>query len=284
MIKTYALLTKPGILMGNAITTASGFILASRGHFDPFLFFATLIGLGGVIASACVFNNIIDRLADAKMERTKNRPLVQGLIRQRQALFFAVIQGVLGAGILAAYTNPIAFGVALAGFFIYVVIYSFLKYHSTWGTIVGSAAGATPPVVGYCAAGGELDGGALLLFAILVLWQMPHFYAIAIYRYKDYAAASIPILPIEKGPFAAKVYMTGYIAAFIVAVLLLAEMGYSGSLYEGVALVLGLAWLLLSIKGFLTRDDIVWGKQMFAFSLVVITLLCSAMAFDKVMI
>lgn len=282
MIKTYTLLTKPGILFGNAITTASGFALASKGHIDYGLFLATLLGLGGVIASACVFNNTIDRIADAKMERTKTRPLVTGLVKPNQAILFASILGVLGTIILWLFTNPLATAVALVGFFIYVVLYSYWKYHSTWGTIIGSMAGATPPVVGYCAVADKLDLGAFLLFLILVLWQMPHFYAIAVYRYKDYSAASIPVLPIAKGIPTAKVHMAIWVVAFLVAALSLTYFGYTGQAYAVITLVLGLAWLALSLVGFVSTNEARWGRQMFALSLVVVTVLCVAMSVDTV--
>ena len=173
MIKTYYLLTKPGILFGNLITTAGAFILASRGHIDFLLFLATAAGLFFVIASACVFNNYIDREADSKMARTKNRALVTGLITTKKAIWFAIVLGVIGVIILARYTNTAALITALVGYFVYVVLYSLWKYRSTYATLVGSISGAIPPVVGYCAASKTIDTGAILLFAILVLWQMP---------------------------------------------------------------------------------------------------------------
>src|SRR5690606_7769436 len=117
MIKTYYLVTKPGIILGNLITTTAGFALASRGHFDLFLFLTMFCGLGAVIASACVFNNYIDLDADSKMKRTKNRPMVQGLISGRHAMLFASALGFLGFSILAYFTNLLAVVVASVGFF-----------------------------------------------------------------------------------------------------------------------------------------------------------------------
>jgi len=280
MIKTYYLLTKPGILIGNLITTAAAFILASKGHIDFRLFLQTLVGLGLVIASACVFNNYIDREADKKMARTKNRPLAKGLISGKKAMIFAIFLGLIGICVLYTYTNLLAVIVALAGFFIYVILYSLLKYHTTYATLVGSISGAVPPVVGYCAVSNNFDAGAFLVFMIIVLWQMPHFFAIAMYRLKDYAAVPIPVLPIKKGIRATKVQMLLYIIAFIIATNLLTILGYTGYAYQGVATLLGLTWLWLCITGFKVANNQLWARKMFQLSLVVIIVLCVMIAVD----
>lgn len=280
MIKTYYLLTKPGIIMGNLITTVAGFALASKGQIDLWLFLATLIGLGGIIASACVFNNYIDRETDKKMARTKNRALVKGTVSIQSALLFAIALGLTGVAILAIYTNLLAVLVALVGFFIYVVLYSLWKYRSNYATLVGSISGAIPPVVGYCAVSNRFDMGAALLFIILVLWQMPHFFSIAMYRLNDYANAAIPVLPVLKGNYVTKVHTLLYIIAFAIATLLLIAFGYTGYAYLISALILSGAWLWLSIKGFKAKNDQVWARQMFRLSLVIITILCIMLSVD----
>ncbi len=160
----------------------------------------------------------------------------------------------------------------MTGFFFYVVMYSFWKYRSTYGTLVGSIAGALPPVIGYCAVSNQFDMGAFLLFAIMVLWQMPHFYAIAMFRLKDYAAASIPVLPVKKGMHVTKVHMLFYTIAFIPVSLSLILFGYTGYMYLAVISFVGLAWLYLCIKGFKVDNDVRWARSMFRFSLVVIML------------
>ena len=271
MIKTYYMLTKPGIILGNLITTASGFALASKGDFHFLLFFITLLGLGAIIASACIFNNYIDRYADEKMHRTKNRPFVKKTVSVPKALLLATCLGIGGTFLLGMYVNLLAMMTALAGFAIYVVVYSLLKYHWTAGTLIGSVAGAMPPVVGYAAACNQLDAGAATLFFILVLWQMPHFFSIALYRLEDYKAASIPVLPLTKGNLITKIHMLLYILAFIGAESLLLLLGYTGYIYLATAAVLSFAWLALCIKGFKCTNDVKWARQMFRFSLVVIT-------------
>jgi protoheme IX farnesyltransferase len=274
MIKTYFMLTKPGIIFGNAITAAGGFILASKAQIDPWLFLATLMGLSLLIASACVFNNYIDRNIDKMMQRTKNRALVRGTISLKKAIIFAIFLGLFGILLLMLYTNLLTAIIALTGFFIYVILYSLSKYRSSYATVIGSISGGIPPVVGYCAVINRLDMGAFLLFMIVALWQMPHFFAIAMYRIDDYIAASIPVLPVKKGIYTTKVHMLLYIIAFLIPVCMLTILGYTGYAYLIVIGLLGLSWLLLCIKGFKDTNDRLFGRQMFRFSLVVIMMLC----------
>jgi protoheme IX farnesyltransferase len=276
----YVNLTKPGIIMGNVITTAGGFALASRGSFNFLLFLVTLLGISLIIASACVCNNFIDRSADGMMSRTKNRPLARGVISSRNALFFALALGLSGAALLYVFVNMLALAAALFGFLVYVALYSFSKYRSIHGTLIGSVAGALPPVVGYCAASGSFDGGALIFFLILALWQMPHFFAIAIRRLEEYAAASIPVLPVVKGLKATKIQMLCYILIFTISTSMLTFFGYAGPLFLVATAPLGLAWLVLCIKGFKSKNDTLWARQMFLFSLVVIMGLCAVIPFS----
>ena len=149
MLKVYYMLTKPGIIFGNIVTTAAGFVLASQGKIDYWMFLMTLVGLAFIIGSAGVFNNYIDRKIDAKMARTMERPLVKGTITVMNALMFGTLLALFGTAVLLKFTNVLTVLVALTGFFVYLVLYTFWKYRSFYGTLVGSIAGAMPPVVGY---------------------------------------------------------------------------------------------------------------------------------------
>ena len=277
--KTYCLLTKPGIIFGNAVTTAGGFALASKGHFNVLLFLATLIGIS-LAASARVFTLTIDRFADQKMSRTKNRPLATGAVSVQKALVFAVCLVSLGTFIVAMFANLLTVGIAFFGFLVYVLLYSLSKYHSIHGTLVGSVAGAVPPVAGYCAVSNCLDTGAWIFFMIIVLWQMPHFYAIAMYRIEDYKRASIPVLPLVKGARATKIQMALYIIGFIAVALSLVSFHYVGYAYLIVTSLLGLAWFILALKGFNCANDKVWARKMFIVSLVVVMGICIVIPFS----
>lgn len=280
-IHQYYRLTKPGIIRGNILTAAAGFFLASRGIIDVPLLLAMLGGLSLIIASACVFNNYIDRDIDKKMKRTKNRALVSGAISPRNALIFAYSLGVIGAYILFQFTNVLTALLALFGLFAYVVVYGIAKRQSSFGTIVGSVSGAIPPVVGYVAVTGQLNIPSYLLFFILTFWQMPHFYAIAIFRRADYSAADIPVLPIKSGIEAAKLQMALYIVGFIIVSSMLFWLDYVGLVYVLAVIPVSLLWLRLSIKGFGTLDTNLWARQMFLFSLLVISLWSVGIGIDS---
>lgn len=276
----YYLLTKPGIILGNLATVAAGFILGSKGGIAIGLFLAVLFGLAFVIASACVFNNYIDRDVDKKMDRTKGRALVQGKISGQNALLFATLLAVIGTAILLAYTNFLTVAIVGAGFFVYVLLYSFWKCRSVYGTAIGSIAGAVPPVAGYCAASSQFDAAAVILFGMMVFWQMPHFFAIALFHLEDYAKGGVHVLPLSKGILTTKIHMFLYIAAFIPIAMLLTLFGYTGYLFLMVIAAIGLIWLAWSLKGFGSGDSELWGRQMFFLSLVVIMAVCVVIPID----
>lgn len=278
----YYLLTKPKIVLGNLVTVAAGFLLASKGDIKPWLFFATLIGIALIMASACIFNNYIDRQIDRKMKRTKNRPLALGLISVRNAIILGGVIGFIGFADLYLYSNLLTVFVAAIGFFVYVVLYSSWKSRTIHGTAIGSIAGAVPPVIGYCAVSNQFDVGALVLFLMMVLWQMPHFFSIAVYHFDDYLAAKIPVLPIEKGIHQTKLHMILYIPAFIAVSALLTFFGYTGYIYLYVTLFVGFIWLALCFKGFTSKNDRRWAQHMFRISLLTITAICFIIPFDIV--
>ncbi|MEZ0231668.1 MAG: heme o synthase [Methylophilaceae bacterium] len=281
MFKQYLLLTKPGIIFGNLVSVAGGFFLASQGNIDFSLFIATALGISLVIASGCVLNNYIDRDIDKKMERTKNRVLVLGLISPTAAVIYGCVLGIAGIALLYATTNLLTVMFSLGGFLIYVGLYSlYLKRNSVYGTLIGSLSGAAPPVIGYCAVSNQFDMGAAILLVIFSLWQMPHSYAIAIFRLNDYRAASIPVLPVEKGILTTKKHIVLYIVAFVIATLMLTFSGYAGNSYLAVAAVIGIYWLGMALSGYKTSNDQRWAKKLFAFSIVTITALSVMMSVD----
>ena len=280
IIKTYCPLAKPGIILGNAITAAGGFALASKGQFDFLLFLATLVGISLIIACSCVCNNYIDREMDAKMNRTKKRAFVKGEIDPKKALFSAGLLGLLGVAVLALYANYLTAGIGALGFLLYVAVYSPIKYRTHHATLIGSIAGAIPPVVGYTAVSNHLDLGAILVFGLIVMWQMPHFFAIAIYRLKDYTNASIPILPITKGLKRTKIQMVFYTLGFILVGSLPTVFGLANGVLLAVAGMLGIAWLGICLKGFKTDNNVKWAREVFLFSLWVVMGVCLAIPFS----
>lgn len=275
-LRAYFTVTKPGIIAGNLITTAGAYALGAQGRGSFWQCLTLLLSMGCVIGSACVWNNYIDKGADQKMSRTANRPFAKNTLAIPPALLFATLLGALGMTTLISTTNPLAATLAGAGFAIYVLVYSFLKYHSSHATLVGSLAGAVPPLVGYCAARGTWDLGASILLLMMTCWQMSHFFAIAIYRLSDYTAASIPVWPVVKGVPSTKRRMLFYTIGFIIAAWLLVLSGYATRPLFFAATFSGTYWLILALRGVMTyqgkRDDCRWARLMFIASLIAITL------------
>lgn len=269
------------------LTVVVGFFLASSGTIDWWLLLQVILGLACIIASGCVFNNYIDRDIDALMQRTKNRVLVRGDMRPKHALVYGVLLGVVGISILAVYTNSVAVIVSIVGLFVYVVIYSmYLKRSSIHSALIGGISGAVPPVVGYVAVSGTLDMGAALLFIILVVWQMPHSFAIAIFRLNDYQAAKIPVLPVVKGIYITKVQMSIYTVLFVLATCLLFMFEYVGTLYLVTMVTVGVVWTLITLQGLYGKnhDDTVWAKKVFMFSIIVLLVWCIVIMVERLLV
>jgi protoheme IX farnesyltransferase len=197
------------------------------------------------------------------------------------ALIFASVLGIAGVGLLYTKANPLAALFAVIGFVIYVGFYSlYLKRKSVHGTLVGSLSGAMPPVIGYVAVSNSFDLAALTLLVMFSLWQMPHSYAIAIFRFNDYLAASIPVLPVKRGIVVAKRHILIYTLAFLLATLMLTVGGYAGLSYLAVAAVMGMYWLYMAWSGYKAVDDRVWARKLFVFSIFTITALSVMMSLD----
>lgn len=274
MFKTYYSLTKPGIIYGNLVNTISGFLLACvlQKTFSITQALGVLGGTALVVACGCVVNNYIDRGIDQHMKRTKDRALVRGDISSRNALLFAAVLGMLGFVVLWRWTNTLVLIVGAIGLVDYIVAYGYWKRHSPIGTLVGSISGATPPLAGYLVVTGSFDMGAMLVFLLFAAWQMPHFYAIALYRSREYEAAGIPVLPLKKGRQYTKRSMMAYIVLFTICSILLTVFGYTGYIFAGAMGALGILWLYKGARGFRATDiaaSDAWARGMFGFSLIV---------------
>jgi len=282
-IRTYYRLTKPGIIYGNVLSCIAGFLLAAGLNINILLFFATIFGTGLVIASGCVINNYTDRQIDKKMMRTKNRATALGLISKTNIIIFSSVLGALGFGILILFTNPLVVMCGVIAMIFYTVFYGITKRKSPIGTIVGTVPGAMPLVAGYVAVTNLIDLGAVLLFFIMVFWQIPHFWAIGIFRLNDYREAGIPILPVEKGVKITKTYMLLCMILFVVCSSLLTYFGFTGNVFLIVMLILGLHWIYMGFKGFKTTDDIKWARKVFFYSIIILMSMSALMAFNVVL-
>jgi len=268
VIKEYVALTKPGIIRLNAFAAFGGFWVASKWDIDWLLMVYMLIGVSLVMASACVINNYWDRELDKKMERTKGRALPMNRMKPMHVLSYAIVLGIIGHAIMFLLVNPLAGWLAFLGFFVYVVVYTmWLKRTSTWNTSIGGISGAMPPVVGYCAITNEVDAGAWLLFALMFLWQPPHFWSLAIRRVEEYRAAGFPMLPVVKGVLRTKIQMIPYTLLLIPVSILLYTYDYVGIFFMIISAVGGLLWLIHTLTGLRTKDDTKWAKTNFFISI-----------------
>lgn len=221
-----------------------------------------------VIAAACVFNNYLDSEIDSKMARTKKRALPSGQVTPLTALVYASILMIVGITSLSVWTNWYVVGLNFIALYFYVVIYGLAKRRTVHSTLIGSLPGAIPPAAGYLAVTNHIDTASILLFLAIVCWQMPHFYAIAMYRFKDYKAAGLPVLTVKKGMAGARRQIMLYILAFGVVMALLTILGPAGYIYLAAAVTLTAYWLY---RGLYERklNDEQWGKRLFLISLLV---------------
>ncbi len=282
MLKAYFSITKPGIIAGNLVSVAAGFFLAALSESaNVLLLLYTLIGVAAVIASSCVVNNIFDRDIDRKMARTRDRLLVTGAINSDHAFIFALLLLLAGTGAIYLLVNPLSAVVVLLGYIFYVFFYTMLyKRRSVHGTLVGSLSGAVPPLVGYLAVTNYISVEAILLFLLFCLWQMPHFYAIAMFRMQDYQQAGIPVLPLVAGVERARRQMIAYVVAVnlvALALFLFGQAGYEFLLVAGGACLL---WARVTFRPIRAGDYVGWSKPVFHMSLVVVMAISSALGIE----
>lgn len=226
-----------------------------------------LIGSTLTIASACVINNYWDYELDQKMERTKKRVQPIDRLGLRFVLMYGIILGLIGLLLLFILVNAVTGLLALLGWSVYVVIYTmWLKRSSTWSTSVGGISGAMPPVIGYCAVSNQIDMGAWLLFALLFLWQPPHFWSLGIRRVEEYRVAGFPLLPVVKGVKRTKLQMIPYVLLLIPTVFLLFYYGYVGYVFLAVSVIGGVIWLVHTVHGLDAKDNEKWAKHNFLIS------------------
>ncbi len=274
-VRDFTELIKIGIVNSNTITAFTGMWLAFQLNGISFfqqldLLFYTIIGSALIVASSGAFNNVIDRDIDGIMERTKSRPTMTGKISGKQALTVASCLGL--AGIIILFMTTWQAGLlGVFGMFLYVVVYSlFAKRKLVSNTVIGSLSGAVPPLIGWFAVFPHISIIPIMLFLVMFCWQPPHFYAIAIKRKEEYAAAGIPMLPVVKGIERTKKSMLFWVVLLTILPFFMMQLGM---VYVVLATILNLGWFILSLYGFKMRDSIKWARLMFVYSLNYMTIL-----------
>lgn len=279
----YLALTKPGIVRMCLLMTAGGLWLAPATGETSWLTWAmALLGSSLAVASANAFNMVWEREGDRLMARTRMRPLAAGRLGVASSSVFAGVLGLAAMVVLALGTNWLTTGLAAFALLSYVLIYTPLKRRTPLALVIGAVPGAVPPLLGWTAVTNSLDLPGAVLFGILLVWQMPHFLAISIFRKQDYADAGIRCVPVVRGETVAKVQAIAWAAVLIPISVALTPLGVTGNIYLVVALLAGLAYLGFAILG-LQREgagNLRWARQLFAFSLVYLPVVTVALVVD----
>ena len=269
--RDYAELCKPRVVGLIVFTAVIGMFLATPGAVPLAILIPATLGIGLAAGSAAAINHVAEHRIDALMARTKNRPLPQGGLSRTQALVFALIIGAFAMYLLVAFVNVLTAVLTFASLIGYAVIYTmYLKYATPQNIVIGGAAGAAPPVLGWTAVTGSVDPHSLLLFLIIFAWTPPHFWALAIYRREEYAKAQIPMLPITHGVDFTRKQILLYTVILTIATILPYVTYMSGVVYLLGALALDAVFLYYAIAMMRDDDDqIAWAA--FKYSIVYLT-------------
>lgn len=281
VLSDYVALTKPRIISLLLVTAVGGMFLAAQAVPGPALVLYVLVGGSLAAGGAHSINHYLDRDIDGRMRRTSRRPVASGRVTPRQALLFGAALNLLAFGLLYALVNPLSAAITLSGTLIYIFVYTIgLKRSTPQNIVIGGAAGAVPPVVGWAAVTGSIDLPAVYLFAIVFFWTPPHFWALALMIKDDYAAAQVPMLPVVTGVDETKKAILLYSALLTALTLMFFTTRAVGWIYFASAAVLGAvfiyyAWRLWRLPG------ILGAKPAYLYSLAYLALLFAAIAADS---
>ncbi|MGR8935662.1 MAG: heme o synthase [Gammaproteobacteria bacterium] len=278
--RNYFELCKPKVVALIIFTAIVGMLLAVPGlpPFGKFIY-ATL-GIALAASSAAAINHYLDHKADAKMARTRDRPLPKGTLKSANVIVFALTLGVISMLLLTIKVNLLTATLTLSSLVGYAIIYTvYLKRMTPQNIVIGGAAGAAPPVLGWCAMTGEVHPYALLLFLIIFVWTPPHFWALAIAKREEYAQVEIPMLPVTHGPEFTRLQILLYTVLLLIVSVLPYLTGMSGWLYLAGALPLGIGFICYAVKMMLTKEDRT-AMQTFGYSIVYLMLMFALLLVD----
>lgn len=280
-LRAFYVLTKPRVNTLIVFCAVIGMFLAvPEGLPNAFTVFAATVGIACVAGAAAAMNCLIEQHIDARMTRTRARPLPRGALSSGEALVFATVLGGCGLLVLHQAVNPLTMWLTLATFVGYAVIYTvLLKPRTPQNIVIGGASGAMPPVLGWAAVSGEVSSDALLLFLIIFAWTPPHFWALALYRTADYARAGLPMLPVTHGSEFTRLSVLLYTFILFGVTLLPFATRMSGALYLAVAVALGLQFIRYAWRLYRDYSDAL-ARRTFRFSIVYLFVLFAALLVD----
>ena len=283
----FVALTKPSITRMCLLMAAGGMALAPTpqtaegdGSLGWFTIVCTFLGIGLAVGGANAFNMWWERNTDGLMSRTKRRPLPTGRLRPAVAFNFAAALSLASIAVLAVGANTLTAVLAALSILSYVAVYTPLKYKTPAALIIGAVPGAAPPLLGWTAVTGSIDPPAVVLFFILLVWQLPHFIAIALYRKQEYARAGIKVVPLVRGDAMAKIQAVAWVLVLVPLSLLLVPIGGAGLIYFVSAALLGAAFLGWSFTGLDNDAGVKWARNYFLASLVYLPALTLALVAD----
>ena len=281
-LASYIELTKPGIVCLSLTGALTGMYFANRGLLPEWnIIIWSFVTLAMAIAGSCTLNHYYDRDIDKLMARTSRRPLPAGLVPPVHALALGIVLVVGSISLMPLLVNPAATFLTAGAVFGYVVIYTMLaKRRTPWANQLGGIAGAMPPVIGYAAITGGLDTKALILFAIMVIWQQPHALSLALKYRKEYARAGVPVIPVAKGIQATKKRITLYSIVLLLVALLPYFYDMAGPIYLFTSIIISSVFLVFAIR--LLRSSREYDATLFLYSILYLVILFVAMVYDSV--
>jgi heme o synthase len=280
LISQFLQLTKPRVVSLIVFTAVIGMFLATPGMVDPGVLVWGTLGIALVAGAAAAINCLVEQKIDAVMARTRARPLPRGTLTSTQTLAFACIIGVIGMYLLYTQVNALTMWLTAATFVGYAIIYTIvLKPATPQNIVIGGASGAMPPVLGWTAVTGEVSHDALLLFLIIFAWTPPHFWALALYRKKEYAKAGVPMLPVTHGDQYTRLHVLLYTIILAGVALLPFATGMSRYIYLAACVALNGVFLYYAIQIWRNYSDAL-AKKTFAYSIIYLSLLFAALLVD----
>ncbi|MCP4272421.1 MAG: protoheme IX farnesyltransferase [Gammaproteobacteria bacterium] len=278
--RSYLELCKPKVVLLMLFTSAVGMLLAADGYIPWFSLIVANFGIALASGAAAAINHYVDRHIDIEMGRTDNRPLPQGAIKPLDAIIFATILAIIGLSTLFFWINPLTAILTFIGLLGYAVFYTmYLKRNTPHNIVIGGAAGAAPPLLGWVAVTGEVNTEALLLFLIIFIWTPPHFWALAIKKRAEYAKTGIPMLPVTHGVEFTKLHILLYTLMLMAVTLLPFIIHMSGIIYLSGAIALGLGFIYYAFKLYREEGDSLAMKT-FAYSIIYLTALFGFLLVD----
>jgi protoheme IX farnesyltransferase len=278
--RDYYELTKPRIVLLTAFCALIGMLLASDSFVPWTVLIAGLAGISLLAGSGFAFNCLIERGIDARMARTRGRPLARGGVSTSGTLVFAGVLGGLGASLLYAFVNPLTMWLTLATFIGYAVIYTvILKPATPQNIVIGGASGAMPPLLGWAAVANEIGAPALVLFLIIFVWTPPHFWALALYRVEDYRQSGLPMLPVTHGSEFTRLNILLYTVLLLAVSIMPFLIGMSGLFYLAAALALGAQFLLYAWRLWRQYSDAL-ARRTFGYSIWYLAAIFGALLID----